>query len=86
MNLYILYTKDTPADRDISYLQRRLDERRISWKAIDADSRDGAAKTELYDIMRRPAVLVTDSSGGVMQKWEGELPRLEDIITYYPAG
>lgn len=83
MNLYIFYTKDTPADRDIDYLCRRLEERRIPFEKIDADSREGSAKSELYDIMMRPSVLVTDSNGGVVQKWAGELPRLDDVTPYF---
>jgi hypothetical protein len=83
MKLSIFYTKDTPSDRDIDYLCRRLEERRISFEKVDADSREGSAQSEIYDIMRRPSVLLTDSSGGTVQKWDGELPRLEDITPYF---
>ncbi len=86
MNLSILYTKDTPADRDIAYLRRRLEEYRIDAELLDADSRDGSARGQLYDVMSRPAVLLTDSTGVLLHKWEGSLPRVEDISPYFAAG
>jgi hypothetical protein len=75
----ILFTKTTPADRDISELTKRLDEERIDYKLIDADSREGADLSELYDIVSRPAVVVTRSDGSIMQSWQGSLPPVADI-------
>ncbi len=85
MNLYILYTKNTPADHEISYLQSRLEQYRIPFELLDADSREGIAKSELYNVMDRPGVLIIDSTGGLLQKWQGDLPRVEDISPYFAA-
>jgi hypothetical protein len=86
MKLRLLYTKNTPADRDIAYLQRRLAARQIKAELLDADSRAGIALAELYDVTARPAVLVTDDEGRLMQKWQATLPTAEEINSYNLAG
>jgi hypothetical protein len=83
MKLLILYKQNTPDDRAIAYLQRQLTENRIPLTMIDADSRDGAAYTELYDANDRPAVLIVDDQGRLAQKWQGSLPSLSDITGVY---
>ena len=86
MNLRLFYTRNTPADRDIDYLQRRLAELKIEPELVDADSRDGADLCELYDIQQRPALLLTDSDGRVVQQWVGELPLASTVSDYYHTG
>jgi hypothetical protein len=86
MNVRIFYTPNTPADRDIDYLCRRLGELNITPEKVDADSREATAICELYDIVQRPAVLVTDGDGGVVQEWQGELPTAEAVSGYYRTG
>ncbi|HUC86806.1 MAG TPA: hypothetical protein VMR75_00570 [Candidatus Saccharimonadales bacterium] len=86
MKLYLLYTKDTPADRDIAYLQRRLAERQLTPELLDADSRAGITLAGLYDVTARPALVVADSDGRLIQKWQGALPGLEELNLYYTAG
>jgi hypothetical protein len=83
MNAYLFYHPGTPADRDIEYLQRQLAERQIELQLQDANSRDGAALAELYDLTGRPAVLVTGSGGQLVQQWQGELPSADEIAYYY---
>ena len=85
MILHLLYTPNTPADRDLEELQRRLAGLQITPELVNADSRSGIALAELYDVMQRPAVIATDDNGQLMQKWEGDLPRLEDIMPYLPT-
>jgi hypothetical protein len=86
MKVHLLYTKNTPADRDIAYLQRRLAERQITPELLDADSRAGIALASLYDVTARPALVVTADDGRLMQKWQGSLPSAEEVNYYDPAG
>lgn len=87
MNVTVLYTRNTPADRHIEYLQRKLqEEERIEAKLLDADSRDGIALAELYGIMQRPALIVTGDDGKLAAKWEGELPIAQRVADAYRGG
>jgi hypothetical protein len=84
MKVSILQTRNTPADRDIDYLVRHLEQLRVPVTLVDADSREGAALTELYDALERPAVLVTDDAGGLVEKWQGpQLPLAQDVNAAY---
>lgn len=83
MNVTILYTANTPADRDIEYIKRKLTDERIEPRLLDADSREGIALTELYEVMQRPAILVTDRDGRLAQKWQGMLPPVQEIRNAY---
>jgi hypothetical protein len=85
MKIHLLYTKNTPADRDIEYLQRRLAERQITPELLDADSRAGIALAGLYDITARPALVVVADDGRLMQKWQGALPSSEEVNYYNSA-
>lgn len=81
MKAHILYTPNTPADREIEYLQRRLGEAGINSDLIDADSREGTAFAELYDLMGRPAVVVASDDGTLLQSWQTTLPSLEEVVS-----
>lgn len=83
MNLRLFYTRNTPADQDIDYLKRRLAELKIEPELIDADSRDGAALCELYDLTQRPALLLTDHDGRPIQTWQGTLPPADVVSGLY---
>jgi hypothetical protein len=79
MEAKIIYKKGTPADRDIEWITRKLDEVRAPYRLIDADSREGAALTELYDMLDRPVIIVTRSDGSLVASWQGSLPPVQDI-------
>lgn len=85
MKVQILYTPNTPGDRDVAYLQRRLSEFRLANELVEADSREGIALGELYDLMARPSVVVTDDSGGLIKDWQGTLPSAEEVSGAYGA-
>jgi hypothetical protein len=84
MKVSILYTRNTPADRDIEYLTRHLQNLRIPVALIDADSREGTALSELHDVFERPAVLVVSDTGTLIERWQGAaLPRAEEVSAAY---
>lgn len=86
METKILYKKNTPADRDIEWLTRKLDEVHAPYRLIDADSREGAALTELYDMLDRPAVIVTRSDGSMVASWQGALPPVQEVANAMHSG
>lgn len=86
MNITILYTLNTPADRDIDYLKRKLADERIEPRLLNADSREGIALAELYEVVQRPAVLVTDRDGRLAQKWQGMIPPVQEVRNAYHSG
>lgn len=83
MKLTLIYKLDTPADRDIAYFQKRLDQIKIPLNLVDGDSNEGAALTELYDAVDRPALILTDSTGHLIQIWQGQLPTAEEVQGVY---
>ncbi len=83
MKLTLLYKLNTPADRDIEYFKRKLDEIRIPLNLVDADSQEGAALTELYDAVDRPALILTDIDGRLQQIWQKDLPPISEIQGAY---
>lgn len=85
MKVTILHQSNTPADREIDYLKRRLKEWSIAPELVEADSRTGVALTELYDAVDRPAVLVTSDDGQLVQMWQGKLPSAELVSNLYIA-
>lgn len=83
MKLTLLYKLNTPADRDIEYFKRKLEEIRVPLNLVDADSHEGAALTELYDAVDRPALILTDMDGRLHQIWQGQLPSISEIQGAY---
>ena len=81
MKITILYKLNTPADREIDYFTDQLSRHQLAAEMVDADSRDGAALSELYDALDRPSVLVTDDSGQLIQKWQGSLPSVSELMS-----
>jgi len=79
MIAYLLFTKDSPQEREIEYLNKRLEQLQVTTKVLEADSVEGSALTENYDLPQRPAVIVTRDDGSFVQGWQGELPTAEDI-------
>ncbi len=54
-----------------------------SLEEVDPDSRDGAQKRTLYDIVELPSIVATDNSGQMLQVWRGlPLPRISEVSYY----
>jgi hypothetical protein len=84
MTIYLLYNRQTLAERQLQELAKRLEPLQIEAELIDADSPRGAQLTEHYDIMGRPAVLIVSNDGSLRQLWQGEdqVPSPADISYY----
>lgn len=86
MKVHVLFTPGTPLDRELDYLDRRLTELQVDHVMVNADGRDGAAMTELYDAVQRPTVLLTTDDGQMSEMWAGSLPPAEEISGRYHSG
>lgn len=67
-------------ERPVTHLADELAGLHIENKMVEADSREGIALTEVYDLTQRPAVIVATDEGTQIQSWQGaELPAADDI-------
>ena len=51
-------------------------------KIIDPDTQDGVATASLYDVTALPGIVVTDSNGQFVHSWYGELPLMDELMSY----
>ena len=80
MKIYIIRGEASPAAREINYLVKQLESVRTRGvHLVDADSREGIAICELYDVLQRPSVVVTDDDGKEIQSWHGQIPAVPDV-------
>lgn len=83
MEVMIFTRRDQPGRHVLDRFLSHLDRLRIRSNEVDADSPNGISKAELYDILNFPALLVTRADGTMVQVWQGELPKPEDVSTAY---
>jgi hypothetical protein len=86
MKVTVLYTSNTPLDRDLDRFDLRLTELQVPHEMVDADSRNGAAISELYEALMRPTVLLTTDDGQLSERWQGDLPTPEEVAGRYRVG
>ncbi len=86
MKVLIFYRPDSEyASRVENYVHdftqgHDIDPRNIS--LIDVNSRSGSTDASLYDIMAFPGVVVTDDYGAYIKGWSGELPLMDELVSY----
>ncbi len=54
-----------------------------SLEVLDADSQEGVATAELYDIVSYPAIIALRDDGSVLKSWSDEMLPLMDEVAYY---
>jgi CRISPR/Cas system-associated endonuclease Cas1 len=79
MVVHILYTKDSPHEREAQRYCEELQKRQVEARLVEADGQEGAALTELYDVLGRPAVILVRSDGSLVERWQLEWPLLGDV-------
>ena len=81
MVAYLLYNKNTPAERLVTDLGERLKTEQVDAELIEADSPRGIQLAENYDVLGRPAVVLVKADGSPVQIWQGEdsLPSPSDV-------
>lgn len=85
MKLLVLYHPNSESARSIEEyiddLKRQY--HTVKLELISLETREGAATASLYDIVRYPALLVTDDIGRPLRDWQGEnLPLKDEVISY----
>jgi hypothetical protein len=84
VKVFIAYRENSDYARDvIDYL--RDFERRTSRtiEEINPDTRDGAERCLLYDIVEYPCIVATDDDGRLQNLWRGLPLPLIDEVSYY---
>ena len=71
MIAYVLFNKETPAERQAEDMAKRLEEEQLEVELLDADTARGIQLVENYDILGRPAVALIRDDGSPVQIWQG---------------
>ena len=81
MIAYLLYNKQTAAERQMADLNERLGREQVETELVDADSPRGIQLAEHYDLVGRPAVALVTEDGSPIQVWQGEegMPTPADV-------
>jgi len=81
MIAYLLYNKQTAAERQMADLNERLGREQVETELVDADSPRGIQLAEHYDLVGRPAVALVTGDGSPIQVWQGEegMPTPADV-------
>jgi hypothetical protein len=81
MKAYLIYNRNSPAQRVVERLGKELEADQVEMELLDADSPSGIQLVESYDILGRPAVALIRNDGTPVQVWQGEdgLPTSHDV-------
>jgi len=88
MKVTILYRERSEHARAVDeYLHEFTKRTGKTLELVDIDTVEGVQKARLYDIVKYPAVLATQSDGQMLKLWEGEpLPLINDVAVYTLEG
>ena len=81
MTVYLLYNKSTAAERKMTDLGVKLEEAKVNFELVDADTPRGIAIATDYDVLARPAIILTSHNGGVLEVWpvEERFPSVSEL-------
>lgn len=86
MKVLVFYRQNSEHARRVEdYLRdltRFYDVREQDIKIVDPNTRNGATDASLYDILAFPGVVVTDDYGQFVHGWSGELPLMDELMSY----
>ena len=86
MKLLVFYRQNSEETRRVDdYLHdltRAHDVREQDIKIIDPNTREGSTDASLYDVLSYPGIVVTDNYGQYIKSWSGELPLMDELISY----
>lgn len=84
MRVFCLYRPNTDTERSVIELVAELERRyNVELECISMDTKEGADKAELYDIMQFPAVIAVDGTGALQKSWDdGQLPLMNELSYY----
>jgi hypothetical protein len=81
MQVKLFYKTSTPetSEDELKPLAEELRQFGADVEIIDADTAEGAAQQELYDITQVPSVVITGPDGSLVSEWKGRIPPAGDI-------
>jgi len=80
----ILYRSNSEHERQaLDYVRDFARHTGKTLETLDVNTRAGAEKAALYDIMKFPCILAVDDQGQMLQLWQGDmLPRFDEVSFY----
>lgn len=84
MKAVILYKPESEFSRAVEEFVHEFRSRTpYEIEVIDADTNEGTAMADLYDIMQNPTVLAIREDGQLVKSWSGvPLPLVNDVAGY----
>ena len=84
MKTYIVYRSNTEYERDVIQFLREFERQTgHQLERIDPDTRDGATKCNVYDIVEYPSVIALNAEGALQSVWRGlPLPLISEVSYY----
>ncbi len=86
MKLLVFYKQNSEHTRRVEEylrdLMRMRDIKESDIKIVDPNTRSGATDASLYDIWEFPAFVVISGTGQYVNSWSGDLPLMNDLMSY----
>lgn len=86
MKILVFYRQNSDYTRQVEDYLRDLsrlhDIHEQDIKVVDPDTRSGAEDASIYDILAYPGIVVTDGYGKFVHSWSGELPLMDELMSY----
>ncbi len=86
MKLLVFYRQNSEETRRVEdYLRdltRMHDVREQDIRAVDPYTREGSTDASLYDVLSYPGIVVTDNYGQYIKGWSGDLPLMDELMSY----
>jgi hypothetical protein len=79
MKAYLLYKQNSPQEREVTRFGEQLKRLQVDVELLEADSREGQAVAQLYDLTGRPAVVLASIDGAMVERWQNTLPLADDV-------
>jgi len=90
MKLLMFYRQNSEETRKVEEYLRDLtrvhDLREQDIKVMDPNTREGSTEASLYDVLSFPGVVVTDNYGQYIKSWNGDLPLMDELMSYAYSG
>lgn len=90
MKLLVFYRQNSEETRRVEEylhdLMRMHDLREQDVKIMDPNTREGSTEASLYDVLSFPGVVVTDNYGQYIKGWGGDLPLMDELMSYAYSG
>lgn len=76
MKAYLFIAEDGEAARQ---LVKQAGERGVEVQVMTGDTEESVHLREVYDVVMRPAMLVTRDDGSYVRMWQGALPNAAEL-------